>query len=239
MKADGLVGMAYDSLAVTGTPTPFTNLMHSGECSESVFAFWLNQNQKDSSGGEMTLCGTDSNHYTGIITYTPVTEQSYWKFKIDSLDVGGKTVSTSFQAIADTGTSFIMGPTYDVQRLFNYLGVSMNSQGLATVSCSSARKLPDITFTIAGKPFPISWQNYVITSGNQCVLGIVGSNGLDFWIIGDMFLGRYYTIFDMGQNRLGFAESSPPYAGSDRMQTSFALSVFTVIAVMIVNNLKM
>ena len=39
-----------------------------------------------------------------------------------------------------------------------------------------------------------------------CTSGFMGIQ-LDFYILGDVFLGAYYSVFDMGNNRVGFAES--------------------------------
>jgi len=38
-------------------------------------------------GGELTLCGTDPNHYTGTIAYEKVTREAYWQFGVDSVVV--------------------------------------------------------------------------------------------------------------------------------------------------------
>ena len=40
-----------------------------------------------------------------------------------------------------------------------------------------------------------------------CISGFVGTS-LDTWILGDVFLGAYYTVFDAGENRrVAFARS--------------------------------
>lgn len=217
-KFDGLVGMGYDTLAAKGVTTPFSKLLKmTDKCPEPVFAFYFNRNGDSENGGEMTLCGTDSQHYQGELTYVPVSKKAYWQFTVDSVSINAEKLSTHFEAIADTGTSLIVGPTADIDRLHETIGLKRNPvNGVYMVDCDKLQFLPTVTFKFGGKDFPLTPQQYIVKMKPiptmDVTLCVSGFSGMDMpqgpmWILGDVFIGQYYTVFDQGKDRLGFAKA--------------------------------
>jgi cathepsin D len=219
-KFDGLVGMGYDALAAKGMTTPFSQLMKSDKCEEKVFAFYMNKEKKtdeETVGGEMTLCGLDANHYTGDLLYVPVTRKAYWQFTVDSVEVNAEKFSTDFEAIADTGTSLITGPKEIVDKLNRAVSADQNPMnGQWMIDCKNLDSMPTVTFKIAGKPFSLTPDQYVMKvkpiATMDVTLCLSGFAGVDMpqgpmWILGDVFISQYYTVFDQGQDRIGFAKA--------------------------------
>jgi len=68
--ADGLMGMAFESISRFGADSVFQTLISQGAVPEPVFAFKL-----ASSGSELRIGGVNSALYKDPFTYTPVTQQ--------------------------------------------------------------------------------------------------------------------------------------------------------------------
>ncbi|XP_019944817.2 pepsin A [Paralichthys olivaceus] len=207
MKADGILGLAFQSIASDNVVPVFDNMIKQNLVSQPLFSVYLSSNNQQ--GSEVVFGGIDGNHYTGQVSWIPLTSATYWQIKMDSVTINGQTVACSggCQAIIDTGTSLIVGPTNDINNMNSWVGASTNQYGEATVNCQNIQRMPEVTFTLNGKAFTVPASAYVSQSYYGCNTGF-GQGGSDqLWILGDVFIREYYTIFDAQSKYIGLAKS--------------------------------
>lgn len=207
---DGICGMGFRALS-EGKLTPMGALVQSQQLPQQVFAFYMGH-----SSGELVLGGVDKSHYTGDFTVVPLKSTDYWRVALDGVSVSGTSgMSTAPSAIIDSGTSLIAGPTDEVDSIMT--GIGAQSQGGAYIIQCSKLESFTISFNLGGKDFSLDKDDVVLQKQQGlCMLGFQGTdipppNG-PLWILGDVFMRKYYVKFDWCGAAVGIATSTSTQA---------------------------
>jgi saccharopepsin len=210
-KFDGLMGLGFKSISQYNIPTPFEAMIDQKLVAEPVFAFYL---QEDASQqGELVFGGIDKSHYTGDLVDVPLISETYWEVSLDAMKFGGDAVISSPQkAIIDSGTSLLAGPKDAVSSLATKVGATSVLGKEYTIDCSKKSSLANLDVTLGGKSFELTPEDYILEVSGQCLFAFIG---LDvppprgpLWIMGDVFMRKYYTVFDYGNKKMRIAPAA-------------------------------
>uniref|UniRef100_A0A096MPA5 Peptidase A1 domain-containing protein n=1 Tax=Papio anubis TaxID=9555 RepID=A0A096MPA5_PAPAN len=202
---DGILGLAYPSISSSGATPVFDNIWNQGLVSQDLFSVYLSAD--DQSGSVMIFGGIDSSYYTGSLNWVPVSVEGSGKSPIT---MNGEAISSGLRACAIVDTApLLTGPTSPIANIQSDIGASENSDGEMVVSCSAISSLPDIVFTINGIQYPVPPSAYILQSQGSCTSGFQGmdvpTESGELWILGDVFIRQYFTVFDRANNQVGLA----------------------------------
>jgi len=170
---------------------------------------------------EMTIGGTDSTKFTGTPVFARLAGTgATWELTSPSLSVNGKTNSIlrrSRTIIFDSGTSNVLFSTDTTEAIYALISPDIkpnpNEPGTYGIACSRIPTLPasiDITFTSqSGTPFNLTIPSSELSVGpfandpSTCQTLINAFDGLE--LVGGSLLKHWYSIWDVGQQRMGFA----------------------------------
>jgi cathepsin D len=198
-KFSGILGLGFKNLSAMKSPTVFDNLIESKILKDNLIAFYFSYNQGRS--GEATFGYLHENRYKLPINYHKVISDEYWTIKLD--DIKLNDISLGFcpdgcEAIVDTGTSLITGPPTDVNKLLHLIPIDGK--------CNGYSNGPKLTFIINGIGYDLEASDYVSNTNGDCnalimPLDLHGAT----WVFGNVFMQKYYTIFNRDNNSVGFA----------------------------------
>jgi len=222
-KFDGILGLGYPTIAVNHMLPPINNMMAQSELNKGMFAFFLDRNKDDEAGGELSIGGVDPDRYEGDFNWNAITRQAYWQINMDAFSIQGTNVtacsqSNGCQVIIDSGTSLLAVPSNLADEINHAIGAFKFANGEYIVPCRHVDTMPNIDFTLNGVVYTLEPEDYVMRVGaggqEQCISGFMGMDipppAGPLWILGDVFMGKYYTAFDFDNNRVGFATLKKP-----------------------------
>ncbi|KAG2368729.1 aspartic peptidase A1 [Suillus spraguei] len=173
--------------------------------------------------GEITIGGVDLHRYSGKIEFTDITttplSSHYWG--INGRIAYGNTDLTPYTAgVVDCGSTFLYIASDAYQKYQTATGGVKAANSLLQISTHQYYNLSPLKFHIGSQVYSLSpnaqiWPrsiNYVINANANDIFLVVRSlstpsgTGVDF-IIGYVFLQRFYTVFDAEKSRVGFAQT--------------------------------
>jgi saccharopepsin len=93
------------------------------------------------------------------------------------------------------------------------MGVTRHSNGQYTFECDKRDSLPDVVFTLSGSNFTIGPEDYIMKYEGHCISAFMGVDMLTpagpLAVLGAVFLRKWYSFFDLGDNIIGLAKAKP------------------------------
>lgn len=202
-KFDGILGMAWQTISVDNVTPVFQNLFSQGTVSQNSFAFYLTRTIGQA-GSTLTLGGYNSTLSKNDWKQVPLIAEDYWRIAIGGITVGTKAVAISgIKGIVDSGTSLLVGDTALVNDINKLIGT-------VNKDCSNLNSLPTVNININGQNYALLPNDYVLQiSSTQCINGFMGdafpAQLANTLILGDLFIRKFYTLFDFGSKSVSFA----------------------------------
>jgi len=225
----GILGLGYQSLSVSNSPTVIDTLFNQGQIPRRAFSFLLTASA-DEYGSEFIIGDPDPKFSSKNLTTYPIIPNQIdyrWEIAIDSVkmndaDIGACSGQQTCIAALDTGTSFLVVSQAAYNIIINFILENRAdcTQQQYYVFCENYQvyeNLPTIHIFIWSSNYPLSASDYM--NNGIISIGEFTDPESDFVILGDVFLKTYYAFFDMDGNTIGL-ENPDPENSKPEYQTS-------------------
>ncbi|KAI9748518.1 MAG: hypothetical protein M4579_007202 [Chaenotheca gracillima] len=210
---DGILGLGRAGSNELEIPAFMDVLADQKKLTANLFGVNLQRHSDGETDGELNFGSYDKSKFKGDISWIPSSSKvGLWEIPVDDAGVDGNPLGFKGKsAIIDTGTSFILLPGPDAQKLHAKIPNAALKGNTYQLPCSS---MVDLQFTFGGVDYTVPAKDYVGSktgSGDTCLSNIIPQaySGANDWLLGDTFLKNVYTVFDFDQDRIGKTPFTP------------------------------
>ncbi len=188
------------------------------------FSFYLNDK---SEGSELIFGVPDKKYYLGEIHWIEVSDPGYWQISMNEVYINDQPLNAckdeKCKLVIDTGTSIITAPSNYVYDIIKNIPFS---------SCDDIHMNPTISFKIGNISLEMNPEDYMIRPNRNITPSMIEKNSTNLrfksgymsetckkgfmpldvdaprgpiWVLGDIFMRKYFVIFDRDSNRIGIA----------------------------------
>lgn len=205
----GLLGLSFNhsSTVMPRMPTLLDQL--TSEHDVNVFSADLKYHDK----GKYVFGEIDHAAYNGDISWQPILPGSnFWQIHMSIFQLGNSPQRLIYQwpVIVDTGTTLALLQEDLAQLYWDQVPGARYDMAYPGWVFPCNATLPDLIFGFNNDKWtgvvPGEYINYqALPAAGECYGGVQGNRGLQFAILGDVLLKAVFVVFDVENERVGFA----------------------------------
>ncbi|KAG8929902.1 hypothetical protein FRC01_003559 [Tulasnella sp. 417] len=208
----GIMGLAFPIIAEDGSTPWFMNLASQGLLESNIFSFYLPGTPQ----GELCVGCLDGAKFTGQPEYFPLTPgdstQSSWDIAAQGFTLNGNVFTTQAMTVTiDSGVFGVVLPHSQASAFYaNIPGAQLAANGwMWTFPCANVGQLQVGIMLSSSTVFNLNPTHLVDNDGSDiCTGNIISTNREDGQAkVGSALMSTYYSIFDYGNMRIGFAQA--------------------------------
>ncbi|KAH0833251.1 acid protease [Lanmaoa asiatica] len=193
--------------------TPVESLATNKLIQSPITSFKIPRLADQLNDGEITFGGLDATKFVAstLVTIPNVNTQGFWEGAMDAIMVNGASSGlTGRTAILDTGTTLILAPPSDAQKVVQSLGGACDAQQ-CTIPCTTQASLAlsfgNASFAIDPRDLAVLPLDLNNPTGS-CTAGIQPQQigAATEWLVGDVFLKNAYFSTNVATNQISLAK---------------------------------
>jgi hypothetical protein len=173
----------------------------------------------------------DSFHYHDVEK-----KSQHWYLELSEVRFSSYNFLQNFDVIIDPGSKYLYGPNAVVERIRGLIRIRhlcYTDDGEYKCHCNDYENFRDITFVMDGIDYDLSAKWFVEKHHEICTIHIYGTHQ-NRWILGQIFLRKYYSLWDYEEERIGFMKSVNNDDSDDNSAEAWVVIVVVVCTVSVV-----
>lgn len=211
--ASGVLGLGFRPITSNNQRPFIQNLASQGGLRKKVISFAFGRYASGTEGkSELMLGGSNLSLFKGKISYYNLSRVAYWQTGFKKFASGSSDGVQNIDGIFDTGTSLICAPSDLAAQFWKGVPNSYASSDGSLYYFPCSQKI-DAKLTMPdGRVFKLNEKDLSYGKStrdpSKCVGAVTVANTPGQIIFGLSFLKNAYSVFDFGNNRIGFSEYS-------------------------------
>jgi saccharopepsin len=243
----GALGLGYSQGELQGKYSLLQQYFSQGLIYNEAFSLYLDNTEMNqtSQNSRLIIGGWNLDDYAkdpekGFTYHIVPKQNNHWSLLLKSIYFSGFGYFIDSPSIIDIIYPGILIPQPTIGHIYsiiNFTKTCFVTKYSLMCDCSIKNDLTDITFTFDNSNYTVSKDQFVIERSGSCSV-LISESSTSSWLLGQVFVRSFYTIWNFGNNSIGFAElqsnKKKGSSGSNDISKTWIVIIIVIICALVI-----